>query len=112
MPTRTIDNQTAAGPKAAGGGLDGAEAKGEGVAGDRSGALGADPIHALQAEVQALRRRSQALIHQAGMAEVATTALHNVGNVLNSVNVSVSVVAQPLARVPRFQSGKSPRLNT
>ncbi len=28
---------------------------------------------------------------QAGMAEVATSVLHNVGNVLNSVNVSVSV---------------------
>ncbi len=29
----------------------------------------------------------------AGMAEVATTVLHNVGNVLNSVNISASVVA-------------------
>jgi two-component system NtrC family sensor kinase len=29
----------------------------------------------------------------AGMAEVATTVLHNVGNVLNSVNVSASLVA-------------------
>jgi PAS domain S-box-containing protein len=29
---------------------------------------------------------------QAGMAEVATTVLHNVGNVLNSVNISASVV--------------------
>jgi signal transduction histidine kinase len=31
--------------------------------------------------------------HRAGMAEVATSVLHNVGNVLNSVNVSSSVVA-------------------
>ena len=30
---------------------------------------------------------------QAGMAEVATNVLHNVGNVLNSVNVSASLVA-------------------
>ena len=30
---------------------------------------------------------------QAGMAEVATTVLHNVGNVLNSVNISASMVA-------------------
>ncbi|HEV7924723.1 MAG TPA: PAS domain-containing protein [Verrucomicrobiae bacterium] len=30
----------------------------------------------------------------AGMAEVATTVLHNVGNVLNSVNISASVVAE------------------
>jgi PAS domain S-box-containing protein len=33
------------------------------------------------------------LSRQAGMAEVATSVLHNVGNVLNSVNVSCSVVA-------------------
>ena len=30
----------------------------------------------------------------AGMAEVATTVLHNVGNVLNSVNISASLVAE------------------
>jgi signal transduction histidine kinase len=30
----------------------------------------------------------------AGMAEVATTVLHNVGNVLNSVNISASIVAE------------------
>ena len=34
--------------------------------------------------------------HQAGMAEVATSVLHNVGNVLNSVNASVSVVTETL----------------
>jgi PAS domain S-box-containing protein len=31
---------------------------------------------------------------QAGMAEVATSVLHNVGNVLNSVNVSASLIAE------------------
>jgi two-component system, NtrC family, sensor kinase len=31
---------------------------------------------------------------QAGMAEIATNVLHNVGNVLNSVNVSASLVAE------------------
>jgi len=31
---------------------------------------------------------------QAGMAEIATNVLHNVGNVLNSVNVSANLVAQ------------------
>jgi signal transduction histidine kinase len=31
---------------------------------------------------------------QAGMAEVATSVLHNVGNVLNSVNVSATLIAQ------------------
>jgi PAS domain S-box-containing protein len=32
--------------------------------------------------------------HQAGMAEVATSVLHNVGNVLNSVNVSSSLIEE------------------
>ena len=35
---------------------------------------------------------------QAGMAEVATGILHNVGNVLNSVNVSASLVGDSLQR--------------
>lgn len=35
---------------------------------------------------------------QAGMTEVATNVLHNVGNVLNSVNISASVVADHLAK--------------
>jgi PAS domain S-box-containing protein len=33
---------------------------------------------------------------QAGMAEVATSVLHNVGNVLNSINVSTSLIADTL----------------
>src|ERR1019366_6196375 len=36
------------------------------------------------------------LSRHAGMAEIATGVLHNVGNVLNSVNVSASVVANKL----------------
>ena len=35
---------------------------------------------------------------QAGMSEVASNVLHNVGNVLNSVNISASVVADHLSR--------------
>lgn len=35
---------------------------------------------------------------QAGMAEVATNVLHNVGNVLNSVNVSASLVAESVQK--------------
>jgi PAS domain S-box-containing protein len=35
---------------------------------------------------------------QAGMAEVATNVLHNVGNVLNSVNVSASMVSERIKR--------------
>jgi signal transduction histidine kinase len=50
------------------------------------------------------RQRQQTLTEQArigaariaGMAEVATGVLHNVGNVLNSVNISVSVLSERL----------------
>lgn len=34
----------------------------------------------------------------AGMAEVSTSVLHNVGNVLNSINVSISLIAEKLAK--------------
>ncbi len=44
-------------------------------------------------EIQAMRHQLMALSHQAGMAEVATGTLHNVGNALNSVSVSASLVA-------------------
>jgi PAS domain S-box-containing protein len=37
---------------------------------------------------------------QAGMAEVATGVLHNVGNVLNSVNVSATMVAEQIRKAP------------
>src|SRR5206468_3426884 len=41
---------------------------------------------------------------QAGMAEVATGVLHNVGNVLNSVNVSTTLIGEKLqqSRLPHL----------
>jgi len=45
-----------------------------------------------------LQRQLRDASRQAGMAEVATSVLHNVGNVLNSVNVSASLVAGNLKR--------------
>jgi signal transduction histidine kinase len=44
---------------------------------------------------------------QAGMAEVATGVLHNVGNVLNSVNVSVTLLGEQLraSQIPRVSKG-------
>jgi signal transduction histidine kinase len=36
--------------------------------------------------------------HEAGKAEIATSILHNVGNVLNSVNVSLSTMAEIVSR--------------
>jgi two-component system, NtrC family, sensor kinase len=45
------------------------------------------------AELAATQQRFITLSREAGMAEVATGVLHNVGNVLNSVNVSTALVA-------------------
>jgi len=44
------------------------------------------------AELEAANRRLLEASRQAGKAEIATSVLHNVGNVLNSLNVSVNVV--------------------
>jgi PAS domain S-box-containing protein len=44
---------------------------------------------------------------EAGMAEVATNVLHNVGNILNSVNISSSIVAE---RVRQSKAGGVARL--
>jgi PAS domain S-box-containing protein len=49
-----------------------------------------------EAEREELNTRLLTVSRHAGMAEVATGVLHNVGNVLNSVNVSASVVAEKL----------------
>jgi hypothetical protein len=42
--------------------------------------------------------RIAAISHSAGKAEVANSVLHNVGNVLNSVNVSISVIRDQLQK--------------
>ncbi len=47
-------------------------------------------------EVQRIHEELMEVSRQAGMAEVATGVLHNVGNVLNSVNVSATLVAEKL----------------
>jgi signal transduction histidine kinase len=44
-------------------------------------------------ELRSAQSELIASVRQAGMAEVATNVLHNVGNVLNSVNVSADVIA-------------------
>lgn len=51
-------------------------------------------------ELEVERTHQELLIasRQAGMAEVATSVLHNVGNVLNSVNVSTSLVADRIRK--------------
>jgi PAS domain S-box-containing protein len=53
---------------------------------------------AAEAELERTHRQLIETSRQAGMAEVATSVLHNVGNVLNSVNTSATVVADRLKR--------------
>jgi PAS domain S-box-containing protein len=47
-------------------------------------------------ELKTLNRRLLEISRQAGMAEVATGVLHNVGNVLNSVNVSATLLSDQI----------------
>lgn len=51
--------------------------------------------------LERLNLRLNEVSRLAGMAEVATGVLHNVGNVLNSVSVSVSLVSDRL-KAPRL----------
>ncbi len=54
----------------------------------------------VQAEREALSKKLIETSRRVGMADVASTVLHNVGNVLNSVNVSVEVVSKTLRQAP------------
>ena len=49
-----------------------------------------------QAEKEKTREELIKVSRAAGMSEVATGVLHNVGNVLNSINISASIVAEHL----------------
>src|SRR5690606_13540561 len=50
----------------------------------------------MEAEVERVQKALVDASRHAGMAEVATNVLHNVGNVLNSVNVSASLLGEKL----------------
>ena len=90
----------------------------EKAGGDEVGLL-TDAFNQMLAQIQqadeALRLSQQKLVETsrlAGMAEVATGVLHNVGNVLNSVNVSASLVVQKLRRSKAPKLGKAAALLT
>jgi two-component system, NtrC family, sensor kinase len=51
-----------------------------------------------EAELQRVHQQLMEASRQAGMAEIATGVLHNVGNVLNSVNVSATLIAERLGQ--------------
>ena len=58
----------------------------------------------MEAEIERVQKALVDASRHAGMAEVATNVLHNVGNVLNSVNVSASVLGD------RIKNSKGARL--
>ena len=60
-----------------------------------------------EAELEQAHRQLLDVSRQAGMAEVATGVLHNVGNVLNSVNVSVTLVTENLKKSKVANLGKA-----
>jgi signal transduction histidine kinase len=57
-------------------------------------------------ELAAAQKDLMAASREAGMAEIATGVLHNVGNVLNSVNVSNNIIQQMLRRSAFLTLGK------
>jgi PAS domain S-box-containing protein len=75
---------------------------------------------AAEAELERVHKELMRASRQAGMAEVATNVLHNVGNVLNSLNVSANMLADKvrgskvdaLGRGVALLNGNSHRLAT
>jgi signal transduction histidine kinase len=52
----------------------------------------------MQAQIEKSHKELLTVSRQAGMAEIATNVLHNVGNVLNSVNVSTSLMVESVKK--------------
>jgi len=59
-----------------------------------------------EAKLEQIHRQLLETSRQAGMAEVATGVLHNVGNVLNSVNVAASMLADRLRKSKSASVGR------
>ena len=53
-------------------------------------------IEQIHVELKATYKKLMETSHHAGMAEVATDILHNVGNVLNSINVSATLISEKI----------------
>jgi hypothetical protein len=62
------------------------------------------------AELEQTHKQLLSVSRQAGMAEVATGVLHNVGNVLNSVNVSASLLRDRIRLLRLANVGKAANL--
>lgn len=63
-----------------------------------------------EAKLEETHKRLAHTSRMAGMAEVATDILHNVGNVLNSVNVSCSMVTERLQEAPAGNLARIPQM--
>jgi PAS domain S-box-containing protein len=63
-----------------------------------------------EARLAEIHKRLAHTSRMAGMAEVATDILHNVGNVLNSVNVSCSLVTERLQEAPAANLARIPQM--
>jgi PAS domain S-box-containing protein len=63
-----------------------------------------------EARLEAANKGLHEVSRQAGMAEVATGVLHNVGNVLNSVNVSATLVTESVRKSKVANVGKTAEL--
>jgi PAS domain S-box-containing protein len=78
------------------------------------------PMKEAEAKLEEINKRFAHTSRMAGMAEVASDVLHNVGNVLNSVNVSCSLVIDRvresnfdnLAKVPALIRSQAGQLET
>lgn len=54
---------------------------------------------AAEYEMKAMNQKLFATARYAGMSEVATSILHNVGNVMNSVNINLSLIKENLEKI-------------
>jgi signal transduction histidine kinase len=57
-------------------------------------------VRARSRQLEETQRQLVEAAHLAGRAEVAVSVLHNVGNVLNSLNINTSLAAETLRRMP------------
>lgn len=64
------------------------------------GAILVERLQSANLELTAMQQELMETAHKAGMADVATGTLHNVGNVLNSINTSLALIRDILRNSP------------
>ena len=77
------------------------------IVGIRSTVLDISARKRAEAELEKTYKELMHVSRQAGMTEVATSVLHNVGNVLNSINVSVTMIEEKLTDARIRSLGKA-----